>query len=810
MSSNKNDKKIKYVTSAKQHNARRKPQSLLEPERLTVPQMIGKSLGVIGATVSIMMLIVVVAFCVVVVGLAMYISRFADEDFEIDLEDAELNTSSFIYAYDADGNEQMIKQLSSDSNRVLIDIEELQPYTINAFIAREDARFYEHDGVDWKRIVAVTYGMFAEGGTDGGSTITMQLVRDITKDKDITIGRKLREIFRALTMEDKYTKSDIMESYLNRIGFGGTSYGIYSASMQYFGKKPSDLTIAESAILAGIVKSPSAINPYADLQKSKEQQINVLDAMYAQGFITTQEYEDAVKEQVHFARPVYGDAYGYIDERYNEYYGIQDENADDDLYYEKVSWEELGEEEKAYTPYKWNGDYEVTQNWYVDAAIEQIIGDMAELRGIDYDEARTLFYQGGYTAYLNMDIEMQNQVEEAFRNPYNFLQYYNENETDPKNLIQGAFVIMNYNGSVLALAGGIGEKEGNSCFNRATQDPQMIGSTVKPLAVYSLAVEKNIITYSTELKDISGKIPADAMGIDVTGQPGYDPTDNTYRWPHNFQESDFGSGLYWPAWYAVQKSKNTIAVYVLSKVGLQAAYDQLSQKLHFDLDPVNDLAYSPLGQGTITHGVTLMSLAAAYSMMGNGGLYYEPYLYSKVVDSDGRIVLAQNLVGERVISSDTAWIVNRMMRKVVADDTGGSGRYADLGDIEVIGKTGTANDLSTYSFVGLTPRYVACYRIARDNHKEIPQGGAGWDIIALAWSRVMKPIVEDEPPQKFTPDAGVVEMPYCTNSGLIATDDCPSTEIGYYRKSCMPQACDSKHDGLYWSTHGDKEIPFYG
>lgn len=800
MNDQHNEKKIKYVTSKKQHASRRKPQSLLEPERLTVPQMIGKSLGVVGVTITILVLIVVVAFCVVAVGLAMYISRFADEDFEIDLEDAELNTSSFIYAYDADGNEQMIKQLSSDSNRVLIDIEELQPYTINAFIAREDARFYEHDGVDWKRIVAVTYGMFAAGGTDGGSTITMQLVRDITNDKDITIGRKLREIFRALALEDKYTKSDILESYLNRIGFGGTSYGIYSASMQYFGKKPSELTIAESAILAGIVKSPSAINPYADLKKSKEQQINVLDAMYAQGFITTQEYEDAVKEKVRFARVVYGDYYGYVDER-------SELDDDEDLYYENVSWDELEEEEKPYTPYKWNGDYQVNQNWYVDAAIEQIIGDMAELRGIDYDEARTMFYQGGYTAYLNMDIEMQDQVEEAFRDPYNFLRFYDENETDPKNLIQGAFVIMNYNGSVLALAGGIGEKEGNSCFNRATQDPQMIGSTIKPLAVYSLAIEKNIITYSTELKDISGKVPAEAMGSDVSSLPGYDPTDNTYRWPHNFQESNFGTGLYWPAWYAVQKSTNTIAVYVLSKVGLQAAYNQLSEKLHFDLDPVNDLAYSPLGQGTITHGVTLVSLAAAYAMMGNGGLYYEPYLYSKVVDSDGRTVLAQNMTGDRVISSDTAWIVNRMMRKVVTDEYG-SGRHADLGDIEVIGKTGTANDLSTYSFVGLTPRYVACYRIARDNHKEIAQN-AGWDVIALAWSRVMKPIVEDEPAQSFTPDAGVIQLPYCTNSGLIATDACPSTEIGYYRKNSIPNACDSKHDGTYWQTHGSDEIPLY-
>ena len=803
------DKKVKYVRSSGSRPAARRPVKRYEAEKLTIPKMIGKSLGVVGTTLAIMLLIVVVAVCVILVGLAMYISQFADTDFDISLEDAELNTSSFIYAYDKDGSEVMIKQLSSDKNRVLIDIEELPAHVLYAFIAREDARFLEHDGVDWKRTVAVTFRMFAAGGTDGGSTITMQLVRDITGDKEITIGRKLREIFRALAMEEKYTKSDIMESYLNRIGFGGTSYGIYSASLRYFGKSPSDLTIAEAAILAGIVKSPSAINPYADLTKCREQQLNVLDAMYAQGYITTQEYDEAVAEKVRFARPVYGDDFGYIDERYNEYYGIQDENDDnDDLYYENVSWEELGKMEDTYTPYKWNGDYTVTQNWYVDAAIEQIVEDMAELRGIEYEEARDLFYHGGYTAYLNMDIEMQNMIEEKFKDPYLCLSSYDENETDSKNLIQGSFVVMNYSGAVLALVGGLGEKEGDGCFNRATQDPQMIGSTIKPLAVYSTAVESNTITYSTFLKNISGKVPVEAMGAgDHTGLSGYDPTDNTYRWPHNFgEEGYYGDGLYWPAWYAVQKSLNTIAVNVLSRIGLQSAYDQL-KRLHFELDPVNDMAYSPLGQGTITNGVVLTDLAAAYAMIGNGGLYYEPSLYSKVVDSDGRIVLSQNVVGERVISSDTAWIVNRMMRKVVLDQYG-TGRHADLGDIEVIGKTGTANDLSTYSFVGLTPSYIACYRISRDNHKEIPQPG-GWRTIATVWHDVMVDVVAGEPAQSFVPDPSTIQLKYCAETGLIATADCPSTEIGYYRKDNIPQVCDSKHDGTYWAEHGSTEIPLY-
>lgn len=802
-----NDKKVKYVKVGEEPVDKGKGKGTARrssSDKLTPWQIVLKSAGVVGTSIAVMLLIIVIAACIVATGLALYITQFAETDFDMSLEDAELNTSSFIYAYDGEGNEVMIKQLSSDQNRVLIEIEELPPHVINAFIAVEDARFYDHDGVDWKRTVAVTAQMFLSGGTDGGSTITQQLVRDITGDKDVTIGRKLREIFRALELEKKYTKSDILESYLNRIGFGGTSYGIASASYRYFGKTPDQLTIAEAAILAGIVRSPSSYNPYANLKKCRERQVYVLEEMYDQGYISTREYEDALAEQVRFRLPVKGDDFGYEDERYNEYYGIQDEeNDDDDLYFENMTWEELGVEESAYEPYKWNGDYEVTQNWYVDAAIDQIIEDLAELRGVTYEAAKTLFYKGGFKAYLNMDIEMQEKVEEVFRDPYNCVSWYDANETDPKNLLQGAFVIMNYSGSVLALAGGIGEKEGDGCFNRATQDIQMIGSTVKPLSVYSLAIENNLITYSTEMRNISGKIYADSTG---GGGLYYDPTDGTVRWPLNFDKT-IGDNKYYPVWYAVEKSLNTVAVKVMSMVGLQNAYTHLTQKLHFGLDPVNDMAYSPLATGAFTYGIPLISLCAAYAIMGNGGLYYEPYLYSKVVDSDGRIVLSQNVVGESVISSDTAWITNRCMRTVITDIFG-TGRYAELDNIEVVGKTGTANDTSAYAFVGLTPGYVACYRVSRDNHQDIPQNG-GWIAPARVWKAVMGPITENDPPQSFTPDPNVLELNYCTQTGLIATDDCPDTMIGYYRITNFPKTCDSKHDGTYWSTHGSDEITLY-
>lgn len=833
-----NDKKVKYIKIGDEpftdsRKKKKKPRgAVLEHEKVTPLHVIGKCIGIIGTTISAMFLVIIIALCIIITGLALYVTQFAETDFDVSLEDAELNSSTFLYAYDNSGNEVMLKQLSTDQNRVLIDLEDLPQHVIDAFISVEDARFFDHDGVDWKRTVAVSVQMVLSGGTAGGSTITQQLVRDITGDKEVSIGRKLREVFRALELEKKYSKNEILESYLNRIGFGGTSYGIASASLRYYDKSPSELTIAEAALLAGIVRSPTYMNPYRNPEEAREREEYALKKMYEYGYISTKEYNDALNEQIHFRLPVDGDWFGYVDERYNEYYGIQDENdSDDDLYYENVSWEELGlEESDSYTPYKWDGDYEVSQNWYVDAAIRQVINDLAELRGITTDAAKELFYKGGYKAYLNMNMEMQDKLEELFKDPSLVLARYstetvydqpdtvvNEAELARQNVIQASFIITDYNGTVLALVGGLGEKEGDDCFNRATMDPQVIGSTIKPLAVYSVAIENNVVHYSTMLRNMSGKIPAAAYGPGpYDGVFGYDPTDNTVRWPHNFQEDTwFGDELYYPTWYAVQESLNTIAVNVVSRIGLQKAYTQLSEKLHFTLDPVNDMSYSPLALGSITEGVTLLQLASAYAIMGNGGLYYKPYLYSKVVDSDGRTVLSQEAVGERIISSDTAYITNRCMRMVVAGtNANASGRHADLGDIEVVGKTGTANDESTLSFVGLTPRYVACYRISRDNHKAIPRSGE-WNIIPAVWGNVMKVITEGEPAQSFVKDPDVVTLNYCRATGLIASENCPETVVGYYRKSNIPQVCGGggvNHDEFvtkFWEEYGSDEIPLY-
>ena len=809
-----NNKKIKYVKIndedyAVDANRRRRTEAKAEAYRKSsrhpVLTAIGGFFSAAGTAILCMILILVITVCIVATALTVYVMQFAESSFDVDLTDVELSYSSFIYAKDANNQDVLLKQISSDESRIWVEIEDIPQHVLDAFVAVEDERYFEHDGVDWKRTLSVTVAAVFKGGTDGGSTITQQLVRDITKDNETTFGRKLREIFRALSLENKYTKFDILESYLNRIGFGGTAYGIGSAAYHYFDKEVSELTIAEAAILAGIVRSPSNYNPYSSLKQSKTRQEYALGHMYDSGYITTQEYEDAMVEQVKFRLPVEGDYYGYVDERANN------ENLNEDLYFENVSWDTILGEDTAFA-YEWNGNYEVSQNWYVDAALNQIVTDLADLFDISYSAAWDKFCSGGYTAHLNMDMEMQDILSAKFEDPYTCLKQYDATlPADSKNLIQGAFVIMDYRGNVRAVAGGIGEKPGDNCFNRATQTVSAIGSTIKPIGNYSLAVDNDLITYSTFIKDRAGRV---YVGYAEEGQYApeqeYDEETKTILWPKNY-ENNYGTGDYYPAWYAVQKSTNTIAARVMQKIGLVNAFDHLVNRLGFShLDSTNDMAYAPLATGALTNGATLVELTAAFQIFGNGGVYYKPYFYSKVVDANGKVVLEQDINGRRAISSDSAWITNRMMSKVI-EDPYGTGKYAKLDKVEVVGKTGTANDESNLLFAGLCPQYVACYRIAHDDNHEIATSSeadyAGWDTLAKVWNRVMSDIVDTTVEQSFVPDSSVIVQNYCNETGLLATSKCPATTVGYYRQSNIPKSCDSRHDGEYWAEHDEEEEP---
>jgi len=760
-------KKIKYI-KIKDDTA---PKRSSKKKKSRVMKNIGHALTIVGTTFSAMLLVIVVMMCIVVTVLTVYVLDFADDSYDANLRDVEMKYTSFVYAYDADGNEVVIKQLAADENRIWVDYEEMAPCLIDAVVAVEDKRFYEHKGVDWKRTV---YALGADvlnlaGAGQGGSTITQQLIKNITGDDETTWERKLREIFRALSIEEKYTKIDIIESYLNRIWFGGMIYGVGAASEYYFGKSATDLDIAEAAILAGMIRSPGSYNPYASLENCKERQVYALKSMYEQGLINTQEYESARYNEVkvRFAKPVYGDDFGYIDER-----TLGDEDAE--IILEEEIFADL-----EYEAYKWNGDYEVTQNWYVDAGIEQVINDYADEKGISYTSARNEVYNGGYKIYLNMDMAMQEKLEEKYRDPYTVLEFY-----DPlmpkEQLLQSAFVIMDYSGTVLAVAGGLGEKEGDSAFNRATMATRAPGSTMKPIAVYSNAIENNLITYSSMIPN---------LGIEL---PNWADPDNPIIWPKNFGEK-VGDGMLYPAWYAVRHSTNTVAVRVAQMLTPQVCYNQVTQNLGLSTLLESDIDYSPIALGGLTQGAYLVEMCAAYQVFGNGGYYYEPMLYSKVVDSKGNTILEQDFYGTQALSSDTAWITNRMMKTVITDPYG-TGQNAKLENVEVVGKTGTSNDDSNLLFIACTPDYVGALWVGRDNNDPILEKNvSGWRTIASIWKTVMVDVQDTSQILNFTPDSSTLERNYCTQTGLLATSKCKDTELGYYRKDNVPEYCTGDH-----------------
>ncbi len=730
--------------------------------------------GVIGTTLLSLFMIVIITCCIVAVSLTVYIMQFADSAFDVDLKNVDLSYTSFIYAKNSAGEIVELKRLSGDENRIWVDMEQIPKHTQDAFVAVEDKRFYEHEGVDWKRTVRVTISTLFNGYGEGGSTITQQLVKNITGDDRVTPERKIREIFRALTLETEYTKIDILEAYLNRVPLGGTVYGVGSAAYFYFGKTVDQLTIAESAILAGMTRSPSVLNPYANLERSKERQLYALKCMYDQGLITTDEYEAAKVEQVKFRLIVEGDAYGYVDPRYDEYYGNNTSSDDEDGY----------DDEDTYEAYKWD-EYEISQNWYVDAAIEQVIEDISRAKGMTYAEAKQDLYKGGYKIYLNMDMDIQDKLEEFFRDPNNFFYSYDTTAIE-ENLVQGAFVLTDYRGNVIALAGGIGDKPGDGCFNRATQALLPIGSTMKPISVYGQAVDKDIITYSTMIYDKCITLPEGTS------------------WPSNF-EGDYGSGNYIPAWYAVQQSKNTTAVRMAQVLGIETCFNFLTDKLNVTtLDYTSDKAYSPIALGQLTQGMTLLELAGAYQIFGSGGLYYEPKLYNLITDYNDNVIIEQEPLGDRVMDSDSAYITNRLL-KAVTDTTNGSGRYAKIDGIEVVGKTGTSNDERILAFAGLTPDYCGVIRIGYDDNKKI--SNTNYIYLAQVWHNFMVNIVNEESTKTFAKDANVVEKKYCTETGLLATSKCPKTAIGYYKADKLPATCDSTHkEGEYAKKHGGETL----
>ncbi len=468
---------------------------------------IRKTLTVIGTVLLSLILVCVITCSIIAATLTVYVMQFRESStIDLDLNNLDLAYTTFIYGYDENSELVELASISKSADRIPVSIDKIPQHVRDAFVYTEDERFYEHDGVDWKR----TFSAFVNeilnqalyGGKQGGSTITQQLVKNLTGDDDVGWERKMREIFRASDLEKYYSKDDILCAYLNTIGFGGSTAGIQAASLKYFGKDVSELTIAQGACLAAIPQSPNTLNPWADAKANKERQEVVLGLMLKNGAISESEYEAALVEDLE----------------------IIDPNAvaleDDDI-----------------------------QNWYVDMVIRDVIYDLMDYYGVDYDDASDMLYDGGYTIYTPIDIEMQEEIEAKFKD---YTTFSSEVLTDPP---QSCFIVMDYTGNILAVAGGVGEKAGSNVWNRATMSTRQPGSSIKPLAGYSYGIETDMMTWSSLYQDMPIEIPDE----DNPGQ--------TRSWPTNYSSTGnmTYSGSYYFVFQALQRSLNTISARIVQE-----------------------------------------------------------------------------------------------------------------------------------------------------------------------------------------------------------------------------------------------------
>ena len=649
----------------------------------------------------------------------------------IDLDNYIANQSqtTIIYGYDADGNEIEIARLHGQENREWVDLEEVCQDLQDAVVALEDKRFPTHKGVDWIR----TIGVVAKYSfSQGGSTLTQQLIKNLTGENAGTFVRKYREIKNALALEKHFDKDEILEAYLNTIYLDMGCYGIKTGAEYYFNKDVSDLTLMESAILASITKAPRGYNPIVNYDNNRERAIGCLNYMMAEGYITQEEYDAALAEEVIF----------YGDDRERE--------------------EEYVDEEDVMVTTEYN-------SYYVDLVIETLIDDLREQYGYTESEAFRKVYYGGLKVYAALDMDIQDEIEYVYENRITFPK---EADTEENPAIQSSMVILDYEGRIVATAGRLGKKIGDRTLNIGTTSPRQPGSTIKPLSAYAPAIELNYYTWSSYIPN---------YGIAVKGEDK--------PWPTNYGGVAGSIDDLKNLPQAIAPSLNTIPARIIDALTPTTSYRFLRDRFKISTLVEGDADYAPLAIGAMNWGLTCLDMAAAYVTFGNGGMYYEPWCYYKVTNAAGdQVILEPNREGEQVISSGTADVMLQLLKCVVTYPNGTGGAYAVSGQ-ENWAKSGTTSDNKDKWFCGGTGYYVGCAWTGFEKvQKAINTSYYGQNPAGKVYKEVMTRIHDGLEYKGFEMGDEVVRRSYCTGTGLLASADCPSA-TGWYKVDFLPGVC---------------------
>lgn len=650
-----------------------------------------------------------------------YVFGYVDGEFDLSGLDNSLGYTTLIYGVQ-NGETVEIDKLHGTENRKWVGIEDISKHMQNAVVAIEDERFYKHNGVDVRRTGKSVLNFFNPNSSAsfGGSTITQQLIKNLTQDDDHTITRKIQEMRRAWYVESQYRKSQILEVYLNTIYLSQGCYGVQTASEKYFGKSAKDLTIAEAACLASITNLPTYYDPVVNLENNQKRARLVIAKMEELGYITKEEAK-AAKEEV----LVFKDGTVEVDK-------------------------------------------ESIKSYFVDAVTESVIKDLVEKKGYSEVYAETLVYSSGLQIYTTMDVNVQAAVDSVYSDPSNFPNISAKNDKGEIKTPESAIsIIDNSTGACVALYGGIGEKTTARGTNRATMAYRQPGSSIKPLSTYAPGIE---------------------YGVSVDGSAALSPYTMVLDWylieeqkyPRN--QSRVESNKKVSLLGAVAASLNTVAARVNTAVGYQRSYDFLKNNFGLtSLDPVNDVNVAALGLGALTKGVTVYEMSAAYAAFPNDGAYTTPYLYTKVVDQNGRILLENRPQTKTAMSKETARVMNSMLSFAV---TSGTGSPSNFGTTEIAGKTGTTSFDYDRWFAGYTGYYTAAVWYGYDYNETVVWGGVNPAV--ATWKKVMSKVHQGLPYKSLTKPTTLVSATFCWESGMALTEFCPEAASGTFLPAGVP------------------------
>ena len=685
---------------------------------------VGRTIGIVLGTI----LLVTVLTSAIFVGIFMtYVNTSLKGHVEVDMSEYDQKVSTELYYQDPETKQTVMYQtLFGDENRIWVDFDSIPKNLREATIAIEDKRFESHHGVDWHGTVRAVFRTLTKGNTQGGSTITQQLIKNVTGNNENTVKRKVTEVYRALALEKDYSKDEILEMYLNTIYLGNQCYGVQTASRMYFHKDVSELTLAECACLISITNNPSQYDPLRSdwtREQNRNRQLDVLDAMLAQEKIDQATYDTAKAQEVVFTN-------GYTN--LGNYVGPQEED------------------EKPAVVSTANNSY------FTDEVITDVAEKFVEVFGLTDDPAdadgyvRTAFekavskvYNGGYKIYTTQNPKIQDIAESVFENT-NYANY-----TDSKGEpLQAAITIVDpYTGDVVAMVGGTGAKEVDRGWNWATSARQP-GSATKPVSVYAPALDNGTITAASAIDDYP-----------VRDLPGYG------AWPSNSGSGFRGLTSFYTA---LVRSLNTCAVRTVEELGTYQSYTFMVEKLGFTtLTQADSQQSGNMGLGGYEYGVTTEEMAAAYGAFVNDGVYTPPRTFYRVEDSQGNLVCENNKESNVAMKATTAYIIRQTLKSVITSGTGGEARFSGM---TIAGKTGTTDENRDRYFAGFSPYYSAAVWTGYKSNERFSESLG--NPSAVLWREVMRRIHDGLENKDFNSCSGLVQVTVCQDSGLLATDAC--------------------------------------